>query len=222
MRLTKPGAMLTGLLLVSAMLIACSTKADTRSPADRASVQGSTVATRFAAYQLPIDRGGRLTFSREESVTVYDLPEATKRAEFNPAVPKSNDLVFQGAEVRAVPADSSPVRGFSSLVLSSSLVLHYEPDVALLIVAFSSEENALRIKASLFSADAEQLYLTHADLSEGITADYLTRGNYEHPDGKVPGWDDSLVVWLDGSTYYLLSSPTLPVPTLLALARSVY
>ena len=216
MRLTKPGAMLTGLLLVSAMLIACSTKADTRSPADRASVQGSTVATRFAAYQLPIKSGGGRSPSRETSVTVYDLPEATERAGFDPVVPKSNDLVFQGAELRAISAASNLYRG------SSSLVLHYAPDVALLIVPFSSEENALRIKASLFSADAEQLYLKHADLSEGITADYLTRGNYEHPDGHISEWDASLVVWVDGSTYYWLSSPALPVPALLALARSVY
>ena len=216
MRLAKPGAMLMGLLLVSAMLAACSTKAETRSPTDRGSVQGSAVATRFAAYQLPIDRGGRVTFSRETSVTVYDLPEATARAGFNPVVPKSNDLVFHGAEVRALSADSQRYRG------SSSLVLHYAPDVALLIVPFSSEANALKIKASLFSADAEQLYLKHADLSEGITADYLTRGSYEHPDGHFSEWDASLVVWVDGSTYYLLSSPTLPVPALLAVARSVY
>jgi len=205
-----------GLAAVAAVIAVAALALAPGSPADRASVQGSAVATRFAAYQLPVKSGGGRSPSRVTSVTVYDLPEATKRAGFDPPIPKSNELVFQGAEVRAIPAASDLYGG------SSSLVLHYEPDVALLIVPFSSEGNALKIKASLFSADAEQLYLKHADLSEGITADYLTRGNYEHPDGHFSEWDASLVVWVDGSTYYLLSSPTLPVPALLAVARSVY
>ncbi len=216
MRLAKLGATFVGLLLVSAILSGCSSTAETRPPNDRVSVQGSRAAKRFPAYQLPITRGGALSFSRVESVTVYDLPEATERAGFDPAVPKSDELVFQGAQVRAIPADSNLYQG------SSSLVLHYKPDVRLLIVPFSSESNALRIRASLFSADAGGLYLKHADLSEGITADYLTRGEYERPDGKVSGWDDSLVVWVDGSTYYSIASPTLPVSELLNLARSVY
>ena len=205
-----------GLAAVAAVIAVAAFALAPGSPADRASVQGSAVAERFPAYQLPVKSGGDRSPSRVTSVTVYDLPEATARAGFNPVVPKSNDLIFHGAEVRALSADSQRYRG------SSSLVLHYAPDVDLLIVPFSTEEKALEIKSSLFRPGAEEMYLKHADLSEGITADYLTRGRYPYPDGGFSTWRYSLVVWVDGSTYYLLSSPTLPVPALLALARSVY
>lgn len=216
MRHTKPAAILIGLLLASTMLSACNPPAGKGSPADGASVQRTTAVSRFPAHQISIKSGGVRSPSRESSVTVYDLPEATERAGFDPSVPKSDSLVFRGAEVRAIPPGSDMYGG------SNSLVFHYEPDVAVLIVPFSSEEDALRIKASLFPSDAEQLYLKHADLSVGIKADYLTRGRYGHADGRFSTFSDSLVVWVDGSTYYLISSPTLPVSALLDLARSVY
>jgi hypothetical protein len=216
MRHTKPAAILIGLVLTSAMLCACNGAVGTPTPAGRAALQETTVASRFPAYQISVTSGGVRSPSRETSVTVYDLPEATERAGFNPSVPKSDSMAFQGAEARAISSTSNLYGG------PSSLVLHYAPDVAVLIVPFSSEENALRIKASLFSSDAEDLYLKHADLSVGIKADYLARGRYKHPDGHFSTFRDSLVVWVDGSTYYLISSPTLPAPALLDLARSIY